>query len=91
MSARDPLEQPLTLSVGLHAAHFCTVGAAGAVDDMREYEPQSETLAQARRDDDRVHGAGRLVNGAHDGLHYGLAQKRRIESSIGQAEAHRHP
>jgi hypothetical protein len=79
--ARDPVEQLLTRSVRLHAAGICAVGAAVAVDDVREYEPQSETLAQASRDCDRLGGTGGLVNSAHDGLHYRLAQKRRTDSA----------
>jgi hypothetical protein len=66
------------------------VGVAVAVHYMRKYEPESETPAQPSRDCYRLDGTGRLVNSAHDGLHYGLDQKRLIESSIGQAEPHRH-
>jgi hypothetical protein len=88
--ARDPVEQPLTLSVRLSTARIRPVGAAVAVDDVGKYEPQPETLAQPSRDCDRLDGTGRLVNSAHNGLHHDLAQKRRIESSIGEAVPHRH-
>ena len=88
--ARDPLEQPLTRSVRLHAARIYAVGTAVAVNDVREYEPQSERPAEARRDFDRLVGTGRLVNSAHDGLHYRLAQTRPTSSSIGHAEPHRY-
>jgi hypothetical protein len=37
--ARDPLEQPLTPPVLLHAAHIHAISAAVAVNDMRQYEP----------------------------------------------------
>ncbi len=88
--ARDLLEQPLTRGVRLHAGGICAFGAALAINDVREYEPQSETLAQVSGDCDRLGGTGGLVNRAHDGSHYRLAPKRRTEFSIGHAEPHRH-
>jgi len=88
--ARDLLEHPLTRGVRLHAAGICAFGAALAVNDVREHEPQSETLAQVSGDCDRLGGTGRLVNRAHDGSHYRLAPKRRTQFSIGHAEPHRH-
>jgi hypothetical protein len=72
--ARDPFEQPLTPSARLHAAQIYAINAAVQVNDMRQYEPQSETLAQASRDFDRLHGTGGLVNSAHDGPHHRLPQ-----------------
>jgi hypothetical protein len=88
--ARDLLEHPLTRGARLHAGGICAFGAALAIDDVREHEPQSETLAQVSGDCDRLGGTGGLVNRAHDGSHYRLAPKRRTQFSIGHAEPHRH-
>jgi len=87
--ARDLLEHPLTRGVRLPAVGICAFGAAVALNDVREYEPQSETLAQVNSDCDRLGGTGGLVNSAHDGWHYRLAPKRRTQFSIGHAEPHR--
>ena len=64
----------------LYAAAYYAVGAAVAVNDMREDEPQTETLAQTSRDGDRLGGTGGLVNSAHDGLHHRLPQISPISS-----------
>ena len=50
---------------------------------MREHESQPENLAQARRDDNSLGGAGGLVNSAHDGLHHYLRSERLGAHSIG--------
>src|SRR5450755_2313693 len=71
---RDPFEQPRTRLVRLQAAHLDAVGAAVAVNHVRQYEPQSEALAEASRDFDRLGGTGGLVNSTHHGLHHRLPQ-----------------
>jgi hypothetical protein len=87
---RDLLDHALTRGVRLPAGGICAFVAAVALNDVREYEPQSETLAQVNGDCDRLGGTGGLVNSAHDGWHDRLAPKRRTQSSIDHAEPHRH-
>jgi hypothetical protein len=89
VGARDPLEQPLTLLLRLHATHAQAVGTTVAVNDMREYEPQIESPAQTSRDCNRLGGAGGLVDSAHDGFHHRPLRSLR-EPSIGDALPRRH-
>jgi hypothetical protein len=72
--AGDPVEQPLTCLMRLVAVQIYVIGWAVEVNDMRQYKPQSETLAQASRDFDGLGGTERLVKSAHDGLHHRLPQ-----------------
>jgi hypothetical protein len=67
--ARNPLKQPLARLLRLHAIHSDAVVSVVAVDDMREYEPQAEVLAQTGRDGDRFCGTEGFVNRAHDRFH----------------------
>jgi len=70
------------LTALLPVVHTCPVGTAVALDDMRQSEPETESVGQTGGDGNRLSGTGGLVDSAQDGLDHGSFRATEGSASI---------